>query len=152
MKHLLIFLVSIFSLLKLNAQNEIVQPVKWTYSFTENEHNEIELTFQAKIEDGWSLYSQYITGDGPIPTSINYESDIVLIDEQAKETGTHRTEKHDEMFDMVLIKYKDDLTLTQTIKTENNIKTISGYIEYMCCTNEQCIFPEPYKFTFNLKK
>lgn len=152
MKYLFFLFISVLTLLQVKAQADVIEPVKWTSSFTQINENEVEVVFEATIAEGWSLYGQFIEGDGPIPTSVNYEGEIELIDEKAIELSSNRTEKHDEMFDMILVKYKDDLKLTQKITLNNNIKTINGYLEFMCCTDIQCIFPDPYKFTFNLKK
>lgn len=152
MNQILLFLLAFITVQNITAQNEPIEPVKWNSSISYINEDEIELKFEATIDEDWSLYSQFIEGDGPIPTSINYKEELELIDTYAKENSPNRTENHDEMFDMELIKYKEALILSQKIKINKNINTINGYVEYMCCNEMQCIFPEPYNFTFNLKK
>ena len=42
----------------LNAQ--ILKPVKWSFSQNHVEGNEFDLIFTAKIDDGWTIYSQFL--------------------------------------------------------------------------------------------
>ena len=69
-------LVSIFTLLSVITSAQILDPVSWSFTQQQLSDNEIELQFNASIEDHWHLYSQF-TGqfygdEGPIPTSFTF--------------------------------------------------------------------------------
>ncbi len=138
---------------EVNAQNEVLDPVKWDYEVLAVDSNEITIKFKATIEEGWKVYSQFIKGDGPIPTSVNFDNEELQKNKlTATESGSNKVEELDELFDLHLVKFKDNLFLTQKINNIQNLKMITGHIEFMTCTNELCLFPEPYQFTINLKK
>ena len=54
---------------------QILEPVKWKTEHKQVSDTEFDLIFTAKIDDKWSIYSQYLEGDdGPIPTSFEYDA------------------------------------------------------------------------------
>jgi len=152
MKYIFTFLLSLLSLISINAQDEAINPVKWQYEM-HKEKDTIILSFIAEIDQNWSVYSQHISGDGPIATSIHFDSEnINRLSEYAEEVGSKKLEGYDALFDLNLTKYKERLKLVQKLTINSSIETITGYLEFMTCTEELCMFPEPYKFTINLKK
>ena len=88
MKKLLIFIITILSF-NINAQ--IYAPVSWTFSQKILSENEVELNFTANIDEGWYIYSQSLSDDGPVPTEFtfqeakNYKLLGDVIEEKAKE-------------------------------------------------------------------
>ncbi|MFZ1228917.1 MAG: hypothetical protein WAQ83_12945, partial [Saprospiraceae bacterium] len=46
-----------------NINAQIYDPVKWSSSSKQISDDEFELTWTAKIESGWYIYSQYIGPD-----------------------------------------------------------------------------------------
>lgn len=126
-------------------------PVTWTWKATHLQGEEYQITFKAKINDGWYTYSQFIGDDGPVPTSINYDSDNQTVVGKATEKTSkpaYKVEGFDKMFDMDIIKYKHDLTIQQTIKVKDASKEVVGYMTYMTCDNEQCRPPTDVEFSF----
>ena len=76
-------LVSIFTLLSVITTAQILDPVIWEFSQSKISQSEVELQFNASIEDHWHLYSQftgqYFGDEGPIPTSFTFnESDFFI--------------------------------------------------------------------------
>ena len=53
--------------------SQIFDPVSWSFSAERVSETEANLFFDAKIKDGWHLYSQFIDGDGPVPTSFAFQ-------------------------------------------------------------------------------
>ena len=51
------------------THGQIFDPVQWTQSYKKLNGQEYELIFKARIDEGWTIYSQELVGDGPIPTS-----------------------------------------------------------------------------------
>ena len=66
-KHLFFVLLSVFSL---NSQDQ--EPVTWSYEVEKLTNQEYKITFDAKILDGWKLYSQFSPEEGSVSTTFNY--------------------------------------------------------------------------------
>ena len=57
---------------------------------------------------------------------------------------------YDKVFMMDIVKFKKEFTIGQEIKVGAGINTLSGYIEYMTCNDEQCLPPKQVEFTVEL--
>lgn len=136
-----------FILQKADAQ--ILEPVQWEISQSATGLNEYTLIFKASIEEGWKVYSKDVPENGPLPTTLVFESlpeGVELVGEM-EELG-RMEEEVDEFFDNQVIKfYKKRLTLRQKLKITKDV-TITGYLDYMTCSNV-CINPT-YDFSFTL--
>ncbi|MCH2023380.1 MAG: thioredoxin family protein [Saprospiraceae bacterium] len=127
-------------------------PVKYTWEAKLINESEYEITFKAKIQEGWYTYSQYLeSDDGPIPTTIFFES----ANEKKVGKATENTSKpefkisgFDKMFEMNITKYKKDLEIKQKFKVTDASKPVSGYLEYMTCDDTKCMPPTAVEFTF----
>lgn len=126
-----------------------LEPVKWNFYSKKIEDGIFSLHFAARIDRGWHLYSQHLpTDDGPIATAFYFEEGVELIG-QTEEKGDLITD-FDPNFDMELNFYADKVEFIQKIKTDK--EKISGELEYMCCDEMQCIFPDPISFEMDLSK
>ena len=65
-------LILLFTLISLVVSAQIFDPVDWSFTQENISESEIELKFKATIEDGWHLYSQHISDDGPVPTEFSF--------------------------------------------------------------------------------
>lgn len=132
------------------SEFQILEPVSWSFTSTQLEGNKYQLTYEATIDEGWYVYSQYINDGGPIPTGIIHdENDMVVSVSQANETSNHMKDGYDEMFDMDITKYGHSVTFSQTVEVSGPT-TLTGYVEYMTCDSIQCLFPDPATFEFNI--
>ena len=143
----LTILFAFFGIMTVSAQ--MVQPVKWSYDKKKITEDTYELIFTANINPGWSIYSQYMSGDeGPIPTSFEYEKNgTYTLVGKAVEAGT-KTEKYDNLFGMNLIKLSGNVTFSQKVKITPKTKVIEGYLTYMSCDKERCLPPDDVDFSF----
>ena len=148
MKYIFSILLLINIAVSLPAQD--LNPVAWTFE-EEMINEELVLTFQAAIQEGWYLYAQEIPEDGPIPTSFNFESPE-LEDIHLEEKSKYLIDVYDEMFGINLKKYKKDVVFTYKLDPSLYDETISGYVEFMCCNGTECLPPKQIDFTFNLKQ
>ncbi len=145
-------IILFFVLSHLSAIGQILDPVKWTFTQNKISENLVELEFNAKIDSGWHLYSQY-TGqyygdDGPVPTSFTFfDSDLfVRLDSVLEESPI---KDYDIIWDDTLKYYKKNTVFRQQINILSPEPfNISGEINYMLCDAEQCVFPMPYQFNF----
>lgn len=130
---------------------QVLNPVKWDYKIDHVKGNEYQLTFTADIQKGWTVYSQYIDGDGPVPTSINFETEGVEKFGDYIEEGD-KSEGFDKFFEIDVTKYLGGtpFVIKQNIKTPEGMSAFSGYLTYMTCDKEKCLPPTDVDFTFPL--
>lgn len=131
-------------------------PVKYTWKAQSLGGNEFEITFKAKIQDGWYTYSQFLASeDGPVATSVNFESNNETKNGKATEKTSKPAYKiagYDDIFKMDVTKYKKDLTIKQKITVKDLNKPVTGYLTYMTCDATQCRPPTDVEFAFDPAK
>jgi hypothetical protein len=69
---LLLFFVISLNLLK---SQDAIEPVKWNFSYEVISDSTIALKFEAKIEDNWHMYSQFIENEPPLSTMFLFEEE-----------------------------------------------------------------------------
>lgn len=131
---------------------QILTPVKWNMEAKALGGQEYALIFSATIDDGWSVYSQFLEEDGPIPTTFEFDpGDHFSLVGKAEETG-HRKEAYDKVFEMNLIKFTETAVFTQKVKVTDPKKPITGYFTFMTCDDTRCLPPKDVDFSFELNK
>ena len=148
MQSILNILSLLLLVITMNAQ--VHDPVSWTFNSKHISGDEYMLTYQAKIDAPWTVYSQFTSEGGPVPTSINYETEGFDKVGVASEQG-HKKEGYDKMFEMDVIKFLDDqpFIITQKVKAKPGTE-VSGYLTYMTCNAEMCLPPTDVDFSFTL--
>lgn len=143
----------IIALLSINAvaEAQIFNPVKWDTGIEKVGEGEYVLIFQATIDDGWYVYSSTIGDDGPVATTVEFdtESGFERVGEVV-EVSKHRKEGYDDMFEMQVVKFSNLVTFKQKIKTNSSLENIVGYLTFMTCDNERCLPPTDVEFDFSL--
>ena len=129
--------------------SQIFNPVEWSFSQEDLGDSEYNLVFEANIEDGWYVYSQYVGDDGPIPTEFTFfdAEDYELVGNV--EEG-QPIEEFDPNFDMALKYFKKKAIFNQKVKLLSNSATVSGEFVFMVCDESQCLPPEYVEFSFDL--
>jgi thiol:disulfide interchange protein len=133
-----------------NLSSQVLKPVKWEITKEKITESEYYLIFKAQISKGWTVYSQYTSDEGPVPTAITYEdkSGIELIG-KSTEFG-YKKEGPDPLFDNVnVIKFldKEPFVIKQKVKIKDANKTVKGYLTYMTCDNAKCLPPDDIDFS-----
>jgi thiol:disulfide interchange protein DsbD len=151
-KQLLLILTSFLTLNFFTTHAQVKMPVKWNYSVKKTADCEYELIFTATMENGWHLYSQIPTEDGPLPT-------VFIFDKSASYKLVGKTIEPkpislpEPAFNNAIINYfEKSVSFKQKIKslTDGSI-TIKGNIEGMTCNEAQCIpFTPPFDFEFKI--
>jgi len=130
----------------------ILEPVKWTFGSKKLGNDEFELIMIATMDEGWSIYSQHTSDDGPVPTAFEFESKNFEKIGAVEEKGTKK-EGMDPLFGVKVIKFpKGPVTFTQKIKMIDYSTPVSGYLTYMTCDDAKCLPPTDVDFSFDLKK
>ena len=113
MRILSLFLLTLISSI---AIGQIETPVSWTLSQERLSENEFMLIYEADIDEGWYVYSQYLEDGGPIPTSFFYDdNENAKVAKTAEEIGKAKS-GFDSMFEMEVTKYANKVTFKQKVK------------------------------------
>lgn len=134
------------------GQSGLLNPVTWAFDIKKVGGDEYELSYTASIEAPWTVYSQFTSDDGPVPTLITYETEGVTQSGKGTEEG-HKKEGLDKLFDVNVIKFLADqpFTITHKIKSKG-AQQLKGYLTYMTCDQEKCLPPTDVEFGFDLEK
>jgi thiol:disulfide interchange protein len=150
MRNIVFFLLSFLWLSVVQAQ--VFTPVTWKFDILPIQGNEYTLRFTATVDKGWTIYSQFTSEDGPVPTSITYENmEGVQLVGKARESG-YKKEGMDALFGVNVIKFTSDkpFVMEQKIKVQDFNAVITGYVNYMACDQEKCLPPTDAEFTFRI--
>ncbi|MCB0661724.1 MAG: thioredoxin family protein [Saprospiraceae bacterium] len=149
MKKTFLLVLTFLSIYSLQAQ--LLEPVKWDFTIEPVSGNEYNLKFTAKIDEGWTIYSQFTSDDGPVPTAFEFDpgNHFERI-EGVKEEGKKK-QGMDPLFGVEVIKYiKGPVYFTQKVKVTDRSKPITGYLTFMTCDNERCLPPTDIDFSFDI--
>ncbi len=144
----IVFFILVISGINSQAQN----PVRWDFNAKKISDKTYELHITASIGEGWSTYSQTTPYGGPLPKSIKFtKNPLVIFSGKVKELGTMK-KKHEEVFGVYVHYFKDKVDFVQVVKIKSNAKTsVSGKVEFMVCNDEQCLPPEEIPFSIKLQ-
>ena len=139
---LIVLLLSVFSL-----QAQILEPVKWNTQLKNEDNNNKEIIFHAKIENGWHLYGLNIPEGGPRSTRFVFEKIQGAILSGNIHALNEATTEYSPLFELKLSWYSKSADFSQKIEiTDPKQFSISGYIEYQACNDLTCLPPTKYEF------
>lgn len=132
--------------LTVNAQ------VTWKFFSKKIADKTYELHLEATVDEPWHIYSQSSPKGGPLPTNIVFSKNPLMTPSgKIKEDGEMEM-YHDEIFDVDVYSYTNKVDFVQVMKLKTSVKTkISGSVEFMACTREQCLTPQKVPFTINIE-
>jgi len=145
-KLLLVFVI----LLSLNTQAQIFNPVKWTTSVEKVSETQYDLVAKAKIDKGWHIYSQYLSGDdGPIPTTFSFKDSLNTYQLIGKTTEDKGHTEHDKVFNMVIKYFEKEAAFKQRINLLTDKKIVlNEVVNFMVCDDANCLPPTDVALTF----
>ena len=126
---------------------QIYNPVKWKITLTPAGDGNYTFLAKCTIEDGWSVYSQYLANeDGPIATTVNFDegSHYKLIGKNKESDNAKKI--FDKVFEMEVVKFQHSYSIEQKIKVTDPSKPITGYVNFMTCNDERCLPPTDVEF------
>jgi len=122
--------------------------VKWEFSLRQKGKQK-EIVLKATMEKGWHIYSQFMQGDGPIPTSIEY-----TLPKGVKTVGKTKEPQpikhHDENFGMDVYYFNDHVEFVQPVTGGKKGDVVKGKVTYMTCNDEMCYPPVDINFEVKL--
>jgi thiol:disulfide interchange protein len=129
--------------------NKLSNHVAWTFEAAKVTDIEYDIVAKATIDKGWHIYSQFLKGDGPIPTTITIDNAEKV--GTSNETSPQRRERNDPNFDnMKVIDFGETATFTQRLKIKDAAQPITGKVEWMACDEGHCTPPQEETFSVNL--
>ncbi len=149
MNRTILLFLSLFCTVSVFAQNQVV---KWSFESKKIADQKYEVKIIAAIQQPWHIYSTTQPEGGPLPTKITYAKNPLLTAEgEVKELG--KLEKHyEEVFEIDTKYFSNKVEFIQVVNVKGNAKTnLSGKVEFMACTNEQCLPPQEVPFSIALK-
>jgi thiol:disulfide interchange protein len=143
----------LFSFLAISGWAQIYSTVKWTTSLKDNGDGTYSFVANAKIDEGWWVYSQFLSSDeGPIATTVNFDAgDHYKLVGKSKESD-NALKIFDKVFEMEVVKFKHTYSIEQKIKISDPSKPITGYINFMTCNDERCLPPTDVDFNLTPTK
>ena len=149
MKFTLIFICGI--MLGMSAKAQLAEPVKWSFKAEKISITEYKVTLTATMDEGWYVYSQDLSGKGPVATRINFDlSQNIEFEGKPLELG-NKKEVFDQNFNMSVTKLLGKTTYEQLIKLNSSETTsVKGKLLYMTCNGEMCMPPKNIDFNIAL--
>lgn len=131
------------------AQSDVVE---WTFESRKIADKKYEVKLIASVRNPWHIYSTTQPEGGPLPTKISFtKNPLTTIDGKIKEVGKMETH-YEEVFGIDTKFYSNKVEFVQVVQLKGNAKTsLSGSVEFMACTNEQCLPPKEVPFSIALK-
>jgi len=134
--------------LQVIAQTED-EPVVWEQQINKISDTEYELVMQAKILDGWHMYSQFTSEFGSLPSEFTYNGNGTIYELIDGTIESETIKEYSEIFEVEETYFKDEATFTQRIKIlDPEINQIDVDLFFQVC-KEVCI-PMDKKFLFTL--
>ena len=130
---------------------QIFTPVKWEVQIEKLSDTEFDLLYTATIEKDWHIYAIDALEDGPISTSVTFLNTRKEYELQGKLREGKGHIAFEELFDKDIKYFEGVAIFRQKIKTNVDSGTINSELEYMACSNGQCLPPEIVKFNFEFK-
>ncbi len=149
MNRLTLLVISFFIVFAGFAQTNVVN---WTFESKKLTDKKYEVKLVATMQQPWHIYSITQPEGGPLPTKITFSKNPLAFTEGAiREVG--KMEKHyEEVFEIDTKFFSNKVEFVQIVNVKGSAKTnLTGKVEFMACTNEQCLPPQEIPFSIALK-
>ena len=141
---LFILFTLLFSLTAMAQQN----PVHFSVQQKQVSPTEVEVTFTAKIDQGWHVYSTNLPADGPTSASLHVDKAEGVTPVGKLTTRGKELNVYDKTFEMKLRYFENSVGFVQRYKITAKTYSIKGYLEYGACNDEMCLPPTQVEFNF----
>lgn len=131
-------------------KSQVQDPVSWDFRFEKKDSGRYEIVITASIEEGSHIYSMDVPENGPIPTTVSFDStgSFVLLGKPYEVTIPE--EKFDEAFGFKIKIFEGKAEFRQKLISEAPFFTVKGVINYMSCTSATCLPPKDVEFSLTI--
>ncbi|WP_233898170.1 protein-disulfide reductase DsbD family protein [Tenacibaculum piscium] len=153
-----IYIIFLTLLINVSVSGQIFNPIQWSTKVEKISDSNYKLITQATIKEGWSLYSQDVPKGGPIPTTFTYDDnggDLKIIGNTKEPKGKVKFTKLFSDQGMNIKSFANKAVFIQEITINNanqKIKTVNAFVEFIACTDEQCLPPKEIDLVFDISK
>ena len=145
------FVLLLWTIISGNAGAQILEPVKWEFNTKKVSDCQYELLFKARIDKDWHLYGQKSYGeDGPVPTSFTFlrNGSFAFIGNVIE---GELIRKFEPVWDLELQFFEGEAVFKQKIRVQTDKQIdIQGEVEFMICSESQCLPPATVDFKFTV--
>lgn len=122
--------------------------MNWTVVFNAEDE---KITFTAKVEEGWHVYSQNTDESvGPVATQFEIsEGNVLRL--KGKVSEPEPIKSYDENFGGEVMYFENEVSFEQSVKVKSE-GVVHGTITYMVCNKEMCLPPVDVKFELEIKE
>ena len=129
------------------AQMGSAKQVSWTYASKKIGDKQYEVKMTATISGNYHLYAQVAGVEGPVPTTITFNPNPLLITEGKPLEQGKKITKMEEAWGGKVNFYEKTVTFVQVVNAKTKAKTsLNGKIEFMVCNDELCLPPAEVPF------
>ena len=130
-----------------SAQSGSAKQTKWTFSTKKIADKKYEVKLTATIAGDFHLYAQDAGVDGPVPTTITFQPNpLLVIAGKPIEQGKKIT-KIEEVWGGKVHFYEKTINFVQIVTAKTKAKTLlNGKVEFMVCNDEVCLPPSEIPF------
>jgi thiol:disulfide interchange protein DsbD len=129
------------------AQMGSAKQVTWTYSSKKTADKTFEIYITASIAGNFHLYALKAGVEGPVPTTISFNPNPLLIMNGSLTEKGKRITKFESAWDGNVNFFEKNVTFVQKVKAKTTAKTnVNGKIEFMVCNDDMCLPPSEITF------
>ncbi len=110
--------------------------------------SEIELIFEAEVDEGWHVYSTNLPEGGPTSATITFDSSRGVKPVGGLKPRGNVLTKFDNMFGMEVSYMEETAVFVQRLEITEPTYEVVGYLQYGACNDENCLPPTNVDFSF----
>lgn len=115
-------------------------PVKWQTKLETIGEQEYVVKFSAHLDKGYYIYSVEMPEGGPLPTEFDFsKAQQLTVLGKTEEVSEHLKEGYDQMFEMDVRKFAEEVTFVTKVKLNSTKGTCQIPVDYMVCNEKSCI-------------
>jgi len=145
-----IILAAITITLSSTVFGQILTPVKWSYAAKKVDNDQAIVFIKATIDKGWHIYSQHLADGGPIKTTLKFAANesYTLLGSTEEPKALNKYEKS---FSMNVQYFEKSVIFQQKVKLKSGQASVSGTVNFMVCSDKQCLPPDDVEFSVPVK-
>ena len=139
-------------------EQEMVDPVKWSYKVEHLGTDTFEISLIGKFVKGYHIYGLYLPKNEsefkPTATEIRFKAnkDVKFIGKPIEVKGLRKVEKDPMWDDMAVTYLEKEAIIKQKIQSKNFKTKLETEIFFQACDEEACFPPETKSLTIDLAK
>lgn len=133
------------------AENNIFDPVKWSFTKKAIGKGEYQLSFIAVIEDGWHIYSTQVVEEMAMAQTEFLFDANEGIELAGKLQEPKAIVEFDSIMQIETAYFKNEVKFTQNVRLLSSPQLLKGSLDFSACNDEGfCLPPETVEFEFEL--